>query len=440
VNPVTPDAAGGGRRAWVVWVAALAIYLLSVFHRASLGVAGILAAERFGISAGQLSTFVMVQLLVYAGMQIPVGALLDRFGSRRMIFAGLMLMTTAQVCFAFISSYPLGLVARVFVGAGDAMVFISVLRLVARWFRPMQVPVVAQLTGMLGQLGSVCAAVPLSTALQWFGWTWAYLGAASIGVLLTVVLFLVVRDSPEGTHVGLPLSWRQIGHQVRTAWRAPGTRLGMWMHFSTQFSTTTMALLWGFPFLVTVQHLSASRASAMLTVPIFTAMLVGPLVGRHAARQPYHRSTVAIGLVMAIMTLWSAVLLWPGRAPIWLLVALMMVIGAGAPASMVGFDQARMFNPADRHGTATGIVNIGGFVATLLTVISIGVVLDLLTPGNAGDYTADHFRVAMCVQYLVWGFGLLQIWRYRRRTRRHLHHTDPDAYDALRRGELFTVS
>jgi sugar phosphate permease len=430
----------GGRRAWVVWAAALAIYMLSVFHRTSLGVAGILAAERFGISAGQLSTFVMVQVLVYAAMQIPVGALLDRFGPRRMVFIGLTLMSVAQLSFAFVSSYPLGLAARVLVGAGDAMISISMPQLVGRWFRPMQVPVVTQLTGVLGQLGAVCAAVPLSSALRQFGWTWAYVGAASIGVVLTLVLFLVVRDSPEGTHVGLPLSSRQLGHQVRNAWRAPGTRLGLWMHFTTQFSTTTMALLWGFPFLVTVQRLSPSQASSMLTVSTFTAMLVGPLLGRHAARQPYHRSTVAVGLVTTIVAVWSVVLLWPGQAPLWLLVALMMVIGAGAPASMVGFDQARMFNPADRHGSATGIVNIGGFVATLLTVVGIGLVLDLLTPGGSSDYTAEHFRVAMCVQYLVWGFGLVQIWRYRHRTRRHLRRTDPDAYDALRRGELFTVS
>ena len=430
----------GGRRAWVVWVAALAIYMLSVFHRASLGVAGILAAERFGVSAGQLSTFVMVQLLVYAAMQVPVGALLDRFGSRRMLFVGLTLMTVAQLSFAFASSYPLGLAARVLVGAGDAMVFISVLRVVTRWFRPMQIPVVTQLTGVLGQFGAVAAAVPLSSALREFGWTWAYAGAAAMGVVLIVVLALVVRDSPEGTHAGIPFSWRQLGNQVRLAWAAPGTRLGLWTHFTTQFSTTSMALLWGFPFLTTVEHLESAQAGLMLTVSTFTAMLVGPLLGRHAARQPYHRSTVAIGLVMAIMTVWSAVLLWPGAAPLWLLVALMMIIGAGAPASMVAFDHARMFNPADRHGSATGIVNIGGFVASLLTIVTVGLVLDALTPGSSSDYAAGDFRVAMCVQYVFWLFGLLQLWRYRRRTRRHLRHTDPEAFDALRRGELVTTA
>jgi hypothetical protein len=67
-------------------------------------------------------------------------------------------------------------------------------------------------------------------------------------------------------------------------------------------------------------------------------------------------------------------------------------------------------------------------------------VLDLLTPGGSTDYAPDDFRVAMCVQYVVWTFGAFQLWRYRRRTRHHLHQTDPDAYDALRRGELAGTS
>jgi nitrate/nitrite transporter NarK len=45
-------------------------------------VAGLVAADRFGISAAQLATFTMLRLLVYAAMQIPVGLLVDRFGPR----------------------------------------------------------------------------------------------------------------------------------------------------------------------------------------------------------------------------------------------------------------------------------------------------------------------------------------------------------------------
>ena len=64
--------------------------MLAVFHRSSLGVAGLVATERFDISATQLATFTMLQLLVYAGMQIPVGLLVDRFGSRSVLLVGLV--------------------------------------------------------------------------------------------------------------------------------------------------------------------------------------------------------------------------------------------------------------------------------------------------------------------------------------------------------------
>jgi MFS family permease len=158
----------GGRRAWVVYAASVAIYVLAVFHRSSLGVAGLIAADRFHIAATQLSVFTMVQLLVYAAMQIPVGALLDRFGSKRLLLAGVTFMTVAQVGFAFATSFPAGIVARVFVGIGDSMIFIPLLRIVALWFPPLRIPMVTQLTGLLGQVGALVAATPLVHALhQW---------------------------------------------------------------------------------------------------------------------------------------------------------------------------------------------------------------------------------------------------------------------------------
>ena len=98
-------------------------------------------------------------------MQVPVGVLLDRYGSRALLLVGLVLMTGGQLLFAFVESYPLAVVARVVIGAGDAMVFVSVIRLVAAWFLVRQAPVVTQLTGQVGQTGAILAAAPLSWAL-----------------------------------------------------------------------------------------------------------------------------------------------------------------------------------------------------------------------------------------------------------------------------------
>lgn len=137
----------GRRRAWLVWGVAVSVYVLAVFHRSSLGVAGLLATERFDIAASQLAFFTVLQLVVYAAMQVPVGVMLDRFGPRALLCGGLVVMTLAQFAFAFADSFALAAVARGFVGAGDAMVFVTVVRLVAVWFRPAQVPMTTQLTG-----------------------------------------------------------------------------------------------------------------------------------------------------------------------------------------------------------------------------------------------------------------------------------------------------
>ena len=423
----------GGRRAWMVWSAAILVYILAVFHRTSLGVAGLVAAERFHISSAQLATFTMVQLFVYAAMQIPVGAMLDRVGAKKLLVTGVLLMTGGQFAFAFASTFGAGVAARVFVGIGDAMIFISLVQLVALWFPPARTAMITQLTGVLGQVGALAATAPLSAALNSLGWTRSFAAAASVGVLLGIVLIAVVRDSPYEDHHRDELKMRAVGRALKLAWVEPGTRLGLWSHFSAQFGATVFALLWGFPFLVSGQGLSPGAASGLLIVMTVTTIVTSPLVGGFVTRWPYSRSTLILWIVGSIMVTWAVVLLWPGRAPLWLLVVLVVVLAVGGPGSMVGFDLARTFNPPTRLGSANGIVNVGGFVASLGTVALIGIVLDLVAPGGPSTYTVESFRVAMSMQYIVWVIGLVQILRFRRKAR-DAYRDQPDPYAAMSPG------
>ncbi len=421
------------REAWVVWGVGLLIYVLAVFHRSSLGVAGLVAAERFHISATQLATFTMLQLLVYAGMQVPVGLLIDRYGSRSVLLTGLVLMTLAQGTFAFAHSYPVALVARAVVGVGDAMTFICVLRLVSSWFPVRRIPLVTQLTGTLGQFGAVVAAVPMTWALGHLGWTPAYLAAAGIGVVLAVALVLVLGDAPGLRNARGPrLSLDTVRRNLVGSWAQPGTRLGFWMHFTTQFSATTMSLLWGYPFFVRGEGRSPATAGVLLTLIVVTVMVSGPVLGWFVGAHPWHRSTMVLGVVATIVTAWTVVLAWPGNAPLPLLVLLAVTVGLGGPASIIGFDLGRTSNPAHRLGSATGIINQGGFYASLFLVVAIGLVLDWRTPGGGTDYTPSAFRWAMSVQYVVWCLGTLQIWRYRRRTRDLIRRHQAEAVAAGR--------
>jgi MFS family permease len=418
-----------GRRGYAVWLAALSVYVLAVFHRTSLGVAGLLAADRFHISGTQLATFTVLQLLVYAALQVPVGVLLDRFGSTRMVLTGLALMTGGQLLFALVGTFELGVLARVLVGAGDAMIFVSVIRVVALWFDTRR----SQLTGQLGQLGAIAASFPLAAALHALGWTPTFLAAAGVGVLLAVVVLLVMRDAPGEEHP--PLRLRALGQTLRTTWGSPGTRLGLWSHFTSQFGMTVFTLLWGYPFLVRGQGLSEGTAGALLVVMTATQIVFGPVLGGVVARHPYQRSRIVLTVVGAIATVWATVLLWPGPAPLPLLVVLVAVTAVGGPASMVGFDLARSFTPRERIGSALGVVNVGGFVASLSAMALIGMVLDQVSPGGPTAYTLDGFRLALAVQFPFWALGAVQIWRYRRKAVRHLSEHHPEALQALRAGE-----
>jgi MFS family permease len=408
------------RRAYVVWAVGLAAYTIAVFHRASLGVAAVQAQERFDTGASAVSLFLVLQLAVYAALQIPVGVALDRFGSRVLLVTGALTMAAGQLLLALAGDVPTAVAARVLVGTGDAMTFISVLRVISFWFPGRRVPLVTQLTGILGQLGQIAAAYPLVALLRDHSWGVTFAGAAGVTVVVAIVVAVALRDAPAGVVRGPAAGLAAVRRSLVDTWREPGTRLGLYTHLVTQFSGTVFALLWGFPFLTLGQGLSPATAAGLLSLMVFVAMGVGPLFGRLVGGWPLRRSTLVLAITGVTAVAWTTVLLWPGRAPLWLLVLLVLVLATNGPGSMIAFDYARTENPAERVGSATGVVNVGGFVASLLTILGVGAVLDLLTPGGSTAYSLDAFRAAFAVQYLFWAVGAVGVVRHRRQVRARL--------------------
>lgn len=408
-------------RAWLVWGASVGAYLIAVTQRTSFGVAGLEATERFGASASILATFSVVQLFVYAGLQIPVGVLVDRWGPRKMIAGGAVLMIVGQLLLAMADSVGAGLVGRFFVGAGDAMTFVSVIRLLPIWFSGYKIPMLTQVTGMVGQLGQLLSLIPFVALLHLWGWTPAFLALAALSVLALMLALVLVSDGPK---IGAP---KAVPHKVKAllshAWKEPGTRLGFWTHFSTQFTANVFLLTWGYPFLVSGQGVSPTLASGLLSIFVVVAIVFGSILGSAVARYPTRRSTIAFGVIAAIAASWLAVILWPGPAPLWLLVLMIICVAIGGPASMIGFDFVRTFNPQHVIGTATGIVNVGGFLAALVSVYTIGWLLDLQQkaagPG-AELYSLDAFRVALSFQFLVIVVGVTGMVITRNKARRSM--------------------
>ncbi len=190
----------------------------------------------------------------------------------------------------------------------------------------------------------------MTWALGHLGWTRAYLIAASLGARRSRSRVLVVlHDAPDAAQPARAgrCRWPPVRSSLAASWAHPGTRLGFWMHFTTQFSATALSLLWGYPFFVQGEgqssgdrrhaaHPDGRRGDGGRPDPRLAGRRapVAPLDdGAHASSRP-------------IVVVWTVVLAWPGHAPTWLLVVLVVVVGIGGPASMIGFDVGRTSNPA----------------------------------------------------------------------------------------------
>lgn len=419
---MTPPAPPGSlveratRTSWIVFGVAVAAYVVAVVHRTAFGVASAEALDRFGIGATALSLLAVVQIAVYAGMQVPAGTLLDRWGPARVIIAGSLVMAAGQALMAFAPGYEWALVARALVGAGDAPVFIAVTRVVAVHFPPRRVPVMVQLTGLIGQTGQLASALPLAYVLHQAGWSPAFASLTVLGLGASAVVWWTLARPLRGADAERPPA-ASVTQALKLHWNTHGVRLGFWSHFLGPFSANTIALVWGVPFFTTAHERSLAEASLLLTCMVLASITVAPFIGMLTARFPLRRSWLVLGGAAVTAVAWAVLLSASTPRPLWQLIAFSLVIGAGGPMSLVGMDFARSFAEHGKSGSASGFVNMGGFAATIMSVLLVGLVLQLASDDGGSTYSLDDYRLAFASLALPFVIGVVGVWLSRRDTR-----------------------
>lgn len=413
-------------RSWIVFGGAVFAYLIGVTQRTSFGVLTVDATERFHASAAVISTVAVVQIIVYAALQIPVGILVDRVGPRALIVCGAVVMAAGQAILAVSPSIGFVIFARVLVGMGDAATFVSVIRMLPNWFGGRVLPQLSQWVGIIGQLGQIVSAIPFALLLHSLGWQPGLLIASGASVVAAAVAFALVRrgEPPPATS---PIPTSSALQQLGASIRRPGTQLGFWAHLVGGTVPTLMSIMWGYPFLTAGLGYDVPTAATIFSLLVLGSVLAGPVVGILVARFPLRRSNIVLGLVSVIFLLFAVVLAWPGVPPVGLVAALFIAIGTGGPGSLVGFDLARTFNPSHALGSASGIVNVGGFLGGFVSMLLIGVVLDVIDAvhvagGAAADlFSFDSFRIAFLVPFVIVGAGVVGLFHARGRTRRRMY-------------------
>ena len=386
-------------------------YILAVTGRTSFGVAGEFALDRFNTTASGIAVFTAVQVGVYALAQIPTGLAIDRFGPKRILIVGALLMSVGQITLGFTQAYAVAIAARVLIGIGDATAFLSVLRIIPGWFPLKWSPLFTQLTASFGQLGQFISAVPFLGLLQLQGWTVAFISLGSVGVLVAIIGGLIVKDPPgsnsDPSDVPAQSQGEGLKRTLKTVFSSTVTWEAFFIHWSAMVMQVVFTLLWGMPLMTMGMGLSVAQASMILTLNTVIVILAGPLAGPLSARLGVNRSYGV--LVMAGMIGLSWTIFFASQTPRGLAAIIIVHFTAVSftPASNFGFDSVReQLNPR-MVATGTGLGNMGGFISAMFAAQLVGVVLDLVSDGET--YTWQDFRIAWIPALLVWAIGYLGI-------------------------------
>ncbi len=342
-------------------------------------------------AVGHLSAFYFYG---YAGMQIPVGLLMDRFGPRRLMTVAALGCAAGCVLFALAPSLWALSLGRFVIGATAAFSLVGAMTVAGQWFPPARFALLSGFAMMLGMAGGVFGQAPLRLLVEELDWRQASLALAGGGVLLALAAAATVRDRSRGaTGLGQVMKGLVEVGRNRQTWLIALAGLG------TTGPLLGFAGLWGVPYLGLTQGLDRP-AAAGVTSMMFVGWGVGaPVIGWLSDRIGRRKPPFVAGLVLTAVAM--AGLAWAPGLPLWAVSALCFLCGFGGSSQIVGFAAVRELNPSAAGGAALGIVNAVVTGAGALYQPLLGGLLDLAWTGElAGGvrvYTVAAYSTAFSV-------------------------------------------
>lgn len=399
----------GGALAWGVWSLSAIAFGYAFFQRVAPSVMVSDLMAEFAVGAAVLGQLSALYFYPYALLQVPIGALLDRYGARLLLTLAMSVAALGSVLFGLSASLEAALLGRFLIGVGSAVGFISSMALAARWFPPHRF---AFVTGVSMFFGTTCAMLgqaPLAAAVGAFGWRQTMLAAGLFAAVLAAAIALFVRNAPGPRAAVRAAPSTGVWTSLREAFGRREVWLIAWVAAAMSGPMLAFGGLWSVPYLMAEYDLPRPRA-AFLASLCFVGWAAGaPLFGWASDRIRRRRLPLIIGsaaltIAIACLALWSS-------PPLWLTVLVTFLIGFAGSIMSLSFALAREVTPPEIHGSVLGIVNGLTVGAGAVLQPAIGALLDFAWDGTMLDgarhYAAQDYRFAFLV-LLAWAAaGLL---------------------------------
>jgi MFS family permease len=329
--------------------------------------------------AGFLTTGVF---LTHAGMQIPGGSLVDRFGSRRMLLIALLWVATGNFLMAAAGAYWQLLFCKIFTGMGTGVCFVGGARYIHEGCRGPRLHVTQGFFGGSIQLGAgfVIFAVPLIYRLA--GWRATFLVCAGM-VLVAAVIWIAKAPLVE-----FPPSPPGRFHEMLIAPQ-------LWCLGLMQMATFGISVVvgsWVVVLLTTVAKVPVTKAGMIGSLVLLLGIISRPLGGylrQHMGIRPLFIGSllmIALGCALFVPTSVSVANALVG----------VIIVGMG-----IGLPYAAMFSRAGalfpgRAAAAMGFVNMLGIIMILAGAPLVGHLKDLTGSFKTSFAVLAAFALVTC--------------------------------------------
>jgi MFS family permease len=368
-------------------------YLLSYLYRSVNAVTAPDLVRDIGLSASELGFLTAVYLLTFAGFQLPLGMLLDRFGPRR-VQAVLMAVTgVGALLFAAAGGLWMLSAGRALIGIGCAGALMAGFQAVALWLPEERRALANSIIMAVGGIGIFAATIPADYVIQAVGWRGLFLGLTMISFAVAALIYFAVPERagrPRGEN------WRrQVAVVVRiysdpVFWRvAPLVAL-------TAGSQIAIQTLWAGPWFSDVAGLERDAVAANLAA-MAVGFLVGTLVLGAVAdwlgRRGIGLLHVMLGFIAAFGTAQLAIVMqWTGAASL-----LWVIFGMVGQGGILAYPWLSRYFGVALAGRANTALNFLTFITAFLVQYLIGAIIDLWPVTPAGGYPPQAYQA---------GFGL----------------------------------
>ena len=363
-------------------------YLSYLFRTINASISPLLASD-FGLGAAETGLLASAYFLVFAGAQVPIGVLLDRYGPRRVQSVLLVIAVGGATLFGNANSFAELLVGRAMIGLGVAASLMAGLKAIVTWFPRDRVAFVNGGMIMLGSLGAVTATAPTDWLLNWIGWR-SLFEVLTIATLATAGLIYFAVPESDGRSKrtigsGKPLTLRSIISDPRFLRIAPlsATCIG---------SSWAMHSLWAASWLADVEGFDRQGVINRLFTMAIGISLGALLLGTVADR--LRRRGIATDVLLAVfgVLFMLAELALTLRVPLPSILPWSVVSVVGA-ATVLSYAIIADYFPVEIAARANGALNLLHFGWAFVVQYGIGLIVSYWAPQD-GHYPMIAYQVA----------------------------------------------